>query len=117
MRTFRESFGFAFAGLFILLGSCCGPIAGAEKVAKQPNILFVFADDQAFDTIRALGNSEIQTPNLDRLVQNGMTFTHAFNQGSWSGAVCVASRCMLNTGRFLWYSNRIYGQTEQERIS
>ena len=33
---------------------------------KQPNILFIFADDQAFDTINALGYSEVETPNLDR---------------------------------------------------
>ncbi|MFP6618272.1 MAG: sulfatase-like hydrolase/transferase [Pirellulaceae bacterium] len=90
-------------------------LRGAEKKAQPPNILFVFADDQAFDTIAALGNQEIQTPHLDRIVQDGMTFTHTFNQGSWSGAVCVASRCMLNTGRFLWNANRIYGQTEKER--
>ncbi|MEC9004323.1 MAG: sulfatase-like hydrolase/transferase [Planctomycetota bacterium] len=90
-------------------------LQAAEKNAKPPNILFVFADDQAFNTIAALGNQEIRTPHLDRIVQDGMTFTHTFNQGSWSGAVCVASRCMLNTGRFLWNANRIYGQTEKER--
>ncbi len=69
---------------------------------KHPNILFIFADDQAFDTINALGYDEVETPNLDRLVRNGVTFTHAYNMGAWHGAVCVASRTMLNTGRFLW---------------
>lgn len=39
---------------------------------------------------------------MDRLVRRGTTFTHCFNQGSWTGAVCVASRAMLNTGRYLW---------------
>ena len=74
---------------------------------ERPNVLFVFADDQAFDTIRALGNTEIETPNLDRLVRSGTTFTHAYNQGSWSGAVCLASRTMLNSGRFLWRAEAI----------
>ena len=115
MRTFRDCFCLSLAALYILSGCGGKALMGAEKKAKQPNILFVFADDQAFDTIRALGNNEIQTPHLDRLVQNGMTFTHTFNQGSWSGAVCVASRCMLNTGRFLWKANEVYRQTEQER--
>jgi len=69
---------------------------------EKPNILLLFADDQAFDTVHATGNSEIQTPNIDRLVARGMTFTHAYNQGGWHGAVCVASRTMMMTGRNLW---------------
>ena len=84
-----------------------------QSRAEKPNILFIFADDQAFDTIAALGNDEIETPNLDRLVERGTTFTHAYNMGSWSGAVCVASRHMLNTGLFVWEaeaeSNRFGG--------
>ena len=76
---------------------------------------FIFADDQAFDTIHALGNREVQTPNLDRLVRSGVTFTHAYLQGSWTGAVCVASRTMLNSGRFLWRAEAIYKDSEAER--
>ena len=115
MKTMRASFRFPLCSLLLVSGFLAGSAEAADKAAKQPNILFVFADDQAFDTIRALGNNEIQTPNLDRLTQTGMTFTHTFNQGSWSGAVCVASRCMLNTGRFLWHANRVFGQAEKER--
>ncbi|MCH8048465.1 MAG: sulfatase-like hydrolase/transferase [Planctomycetes bacterium] len=102
--------------LLILFAPPAADAFGAdEKVAKQPNILFIFADDQCFSTIRSLGNDEIETPNLDRLVKQGTTFTHAYNQGSWSGAVCVASRTMLNTGRFIWHANRVYSSTEKER--
>ncbi|MHB9009980.1 MAG: sulfatase-like hydrolase/transferase, partial [Limisphaerales bacterium] len=43
------------------------------------------------------------------------TFTHAYNMGSWSGAVCVASRTMLFTGRSLWRAHAIYDTTEAER--
>ncbi|MEM6278070.1 MAG: sulfatase-like hydrolase/transferase [Verrucomicrobiota bacterium] len=77
------------------------------SAAESPNILFIFADDQCFDTIGALGLTDIETPNLDRLVERGTTFTHAYNMGSWSGAVCVASRHMLNTGAFLWHAEKI----------
>ena len=73
-----------------------------EKDKEKPNILFIFSDDQCFSTIRAMGNSEIHTPNLDRLTSRGVTFTHTYNMGAWGGAVCVASRAMLNTGRFVW---------------
>jgi choline-sulfatase len=48
---------------------------------------------------------DIDTPHLDTLVERGATFTHAFNMGAWNGAVCVASRRMLNTGRFVWQAN------------
>ena len=90
-------------------------VAGSLQSADKPNILFLFADDQCFETIAALGHTDIDTPNLDRLVQRGTTFTHAYNMGSWSGAVCVASRTMLITGRTVWRANQIYKTTDQER--
>ena len=40
---------------------------------KQPNILFLLTDDQRYGTIHGLGNDEIQTPNMDRLVQLSRT--------------------------------------------
>jgi arylsulfatase A-like enzyme len=82
---------------------------------NQPNILFVFSDDQCYDTIGALGNDEVHTPNLDRLVRRGTTFTHAYNMGGWSGAICVASRTMLATGRFLWHAHQVDRELEKER--
>ena len=88
---------------------------GMADAAEKPNILFLFADDQSYETVNALGNDRIETPHIDGLVRQGTTFTHAYNMGSWSGAVCVASRCMLNTGRFLWSANAIYRETEAER--
>ncbi len=103
----------AFGAVLALL--CAASAGVAADAANQPNILFIFADDQAFDTIHSLGNEEIETPNLDRLVNSGVTFTHAYNQGSWSGAVCVASRHMLNTGRFLWRAQRASKVAESER--
>jgi len=69
---------------------------------KRPNILFMFSDDQRFDTIAAMGNGHIRTPSLDRLVARATAFTHCFIQGSTVGAVCVCSRAMLLTGRSLY---------------
>jgi len=74
------------------------PAAGA----KQPNILFIFADDLAFDAVGYQGNKQVKTPNIDRLAARGTVFTHAYNMGGWNGAVCIASRTMLNTGLTLW---------------
>lgn len=73
---------------------------------KQPNILLFFTDDQRFDTIRALGNRQIHTPNLDALVKSGTTFTRAHIPGGTCGAVCMPSRAMLHTGRTLFHLDR-----------
>ncbi|HEC42105.1 MAG TPA: DUF4976 domain-containing protein [Bacteroides sp.] len=86
-----------FLAVIGLLLSSCG-----EQDNQQPNIIFIFADDQSYNTVRAHGNHEIQTPNIDRLAEQGTSFTHAYNMGGWGGAVCVASRTMLNTGKFVW---------------
>eukprot|EP00095_Tigriopus_kingsejongensis_P001303 maker-scaffold6_size1037037-snap-gene-9.0 protein:Tk01303 transcript:maker-scaffold6_size1037037-snap-gene-9.0-mRNA-1 annotation:"choline sulfatase" len=59
-------------------------------------------DDQTFESIQALGFDEVQTPNLDRLVNNGTSFTHAYNMGGWNGAICVASRAMIISGSYIW---------------
>ena len=72
-----------------------------EKQSK-PNILFVFADDQTFNTLGLLEGCPVKTPNLDRLAEQGARFSHTYNMGSFTPAVCVASRTMLNTGSFLW---------------
>ncbi|MEC3907223.1 sulfatase-like hydrolase/transferase [Tamlana sp. 2201CG12-4] len=80
----------------------CKSITKAENNIEKPNIVFIYTDDQTYETIRALGNSEIQTPNMDKLVNEGTTFTTAFNMGGWGGAVCVASRAMMMSGAHVW---------------
>jgi arylsulfatase A-like enzyme len=71
--------------------------------AAQPNVLFIFNDDQRADTIAALGNPVIKTPNLDRLCKQGMAFTRAYMQGGFNGATCVPSRAMLLSGQSLFH--------------
>jgi len=68
----------------------------------RPNILFVLTDDQRFDAIRALGNSDIRTPNLDTLVETGAVYRNAYIMGGTCPAVCMPSRNMLMTGRSLF---------------
>jgi arylsulfatase A-like enzyme len=69
----------------------------------RPNVLFFFTDDQRFNTIRSLGNPEIQTPNIDALVESGTTYTRTHIPGGTSPAVCMPSRAMLATGRTLFH--------------
>ncbi len=77
--------------------------ATGRSTHKRPNILFFFADDQRFDTIRALGNRQVITPTMDALVEGGTAFTHAHIMGGSAGAVCMPSRAMLHTGRTLYH--------------
>src|SRR5678815_1881331 len=62
--------------------------------SNRPNILFIMTDQQRFDTIAALDNAQIYTPNLDRLVRRGVTFSRAYS----TCPVCVAARYTIRTG-------------------
>lgn len=86
------------------------------RSSKRPNILFFFTDDQRFDTIRALGNEQMHTPNMDAWVREGMAFTHAHIMGGTSPAVCMPSRAMLLTGRTLFHLDRAGQDIPQEHV-
>lgn len=63
---------------------------------QQPNILILFTDMQRADTIHALGNEIIKTPNLDRLVAEGTSFTNTFSPSP----VCCPARCCMHYGLY-----------------
>ena len=63
---------------------------------KRPNIILIITDQQRFDTIRALGFPYVDTPNLDRLVEEGVAFTNCFI----TAPSCVPSRASLFTGYY-----------------
>ena len=69
-----------------------------QSAEDRPNILFLLADDMRPDCISALGNPDIETPNLDKLVARGMTFTRA----TCSYPICVISRAEMLTGMHGW---------------
>ncbi|MEK9608792.1 MAG: sulfatase-like hydrolase/transferase [Flavobacteriaceae bacterium] len=94
----------------------CNPTTEKTQQKNLPNILFLFADDFTYDAIRALGNDIIHTPNLDRLVKNGTHFNQAFNMGGWNGAVCVASRSMIITGKSIWRAKALSDQWKKSEM-
>ena len=63
---------------------------------QRPNILWYCTDQQRFDTIGALGNPHVRTPNLDRFVAEGTVFTHAYCQSP----ICTPSRASFLTGMY-----------------
>ncbi len=74
------------------------------QTKQRPNILFLFADDMRADSIGALGDQQIKTPNLDAVVRRGFVMTNAYCLGGNVGAVCTPSRNMLLSGNayFRW---------------
>ena len=63
---------------------------------KRPNIILIITDQQRFETINALGYPHMNTPNLDRLVNEGVSFDNCFI----TGATCVPSRASLFNGLY-----------------
>ncbi len=83
------------------LGAAALALPAAPR--KRPNFLFLFTDDQRFSTLNALNNPAVRTPNMDRMLRRGVTFTHAFTQGGLVGAICMPSRAQLMTGQTLFH--------------
>jgi arylsulfatase A len=68
---------------------------------SKPNIIFILADDMGYGDVSAYNeNSKIITPNIDKLVENGVQFTDAHT----SSAVCTPTRYGILTGRYNWRS-------------
>ncbi len=81
-----------------------------------PNVIVILADDMGIDSVSALnGNMGLETPAIDQLVHQGMTFTDAHS----TSAVCSPTRYSLLTGRYSWRSRLkrgIVGQWERPLI-
>ena len=83
---------------FLFSTSVHGQISGH---ALNKNVLIIYSDDHTYQALGAVGNKIISTPNLDKLAASGLLFTQAHVMGGHHGAVCVPSRAMLMTGRYL----------------
>ena len=64
--------------------------------ARQPNILFVFTDDHAYQSISAYGSRINQTPNMDRIAREGMRFDNCYVTNS----ICGPMRAAILTGKY-----------------
>ncbi|NJM54948.1 MAG: sulfatase-like hydrolase/transferase [Verrucomicrobiae bacterium] len=68
--------------------------ASSFAAEPRPNIVFILLDDLPYAGLSALGNTRIQTPHLDRLAKEGMTFTRAYSE-----VLCAPSRFSIFTGQ------------------
>ena len=88
---------FNFLFPFLALG-CLAPSA-----AKKPNILFIFTDDHAPHAIGAYGSKLIETPNLDRIAREGMTFDRCYVTNS----ICAPARAVILSGRHSFHNGQM----------
>jgi arylsulfatase A len=83
----------------IILGILLAHALPAGAQTSRPNVVLIYTDDQGYGDVSALNpDAKFTTPNLDRLVKEGITFT----DGHCSDTVCTPSRYGLLTGRYSW---------------
>jgi arylsulfatase A-like enzyme len=70
--------------------------ASVSFADKKPNIIYLMADDQSTYTLGCYGNSDVKTPNIDRLAADGMAFDNHYD----TTAICMASRATVMTGMY-----------------
>lgn len=75
--------------------SACFLIAALSLSARQPNVVFILADDLGAGDLGCYGQTKIKTPNLDRMAAEGIRLTQHYS----GNAVCAPSRCVLMTGK------------------
>jgi arylsulfatase A-like enzyme len=88
--TLRTILGAAF---FLVLAAGWPVDASA---AERPNIVFILTDDMGYSDPACYGGKFVPTPNIDRLANEGIRFTHFYDDAP----ICSASRCSFITGMF-----------------
>ena len=80
---------------FLTIFLCCYNQVLSQNLRGKPNIIFIMADDLGFETLSCYGNDINNTPNLDKMADQGMRFTHAY-----STPLCTPTRVQLMTGKY-----------------
>ncbi|MHC4560123.1 MAG: sulfatase-like hydrolase/transferase [Planctomycetota bacterium] len=85
---------------------------------SRPNILFIIVDDQSPQDLKVYNpRSKLETPNIDRLAEEGMVFDAAHHMGAWTGGVCTPSRHMIMSGRTVWHIPNKPGRVNNPHVT
>ena len=95
ISNFR-GFIFLFIAILSVITSSCTMAVKKEKTNTKPNIIIIMSDDHAYQAISAYDNRFIETPNIDRLAEEGLLFNNSFVTNS----ICSPSRAVMLTGKF-----------------
>ena len=106
--------------LIIVLANCfCTTKKGGDSEAahlpkkKQPNLVFIFSDQQSSDMLGCNGNDQILTPHIDQFAEQGLRFTHCFS----NEPICTPFRGMLMSGQYPLHNgcfHNVYALRESE---
>jgi arylsulfatase len=112
----QRHFSGGACGVFAVLVVLIAPAARAEAQAglagKRPNIILILADDTGYGDARCTGNPILNTPNIDRLYDQGVRFSDFH-----VSPTCSPSRCAIMTGRHEFHSGVTHTINERERMS
>ncbi len=103
---------FLFFALMGILFSCANLQNNKNESVSQPNIVLILVDDLGWKDLHTYGSKYYQTPNIDKLADQGMTFTNAYA----SAANCAPSRACLLSGKYTPHHG-IYTVNSSERGS
>ena len=78
-------------------------LASCKQELKKPNILFIMSDDHAYQAISAYDDKLIETPNIDRIANEGILFSNA----SVTNSICAPSRATILTGKFSHINGKV----------
>lgn len=98
---------FKILSFVVLVGFIC---SSCNKSPQQPNIIYIYTDQQSETMMSCSGNKYLKTPAMDYIADNGIRFTRAYT----SNPVCSPARVSLMTGRFPGYFNDKNGNQVRE---
>lgn len=99
--TFKNSTFIIYILLALGIISCKNNTTAKKSISKEtqkPNIVFIYTDDLGYGDVSAYGATEIKTPAIDKLAEDGILFNNAYA----TAATCTPSRYSLLTGNYAW---------------
>ena len=74
-----------------------------DKEVTPPNIVFIMSDDHAYQAISAYGHELNNTPNIDRIANEGALF----DKGFVTNSICAPSRAVMLTGKHSFINGKV----------
>ena len=93
MRTAVKKCLFALGVTTSLVGA--SQASAQQSTLKQPNVVFILADDLGWNQVGFDGSTYYETPNIDSIARDGMRFTRAYS----AAPICSAARSSIMTGK------------------
>jgi len=100
-KTVSFKIGVGLLMLASLISACDPPLKEVvNNIDKNPNIIYIFTDDMSYYDLSSLGQKHFSTPNIDKLLEEGLFFNEAYAGSS----ECAPSRASLLTGKHMGHS-------------